>query len=209
MLAWTRRALGLPACPPSRPLPPRHPRPTPAPTSPSLGSSCVAAGSNDDSTSPATHGALCANVVWDVGVLAELDARQTSGTPTSPSRIGRISIAVQGKVVVVAEAARVLNDATTTLPPLLVLGVEAVGAAAEIEAAGVSAAPTASRGPIPGDQMQEADSPPQAPHASFMPFSLKLAAFCFLLLVLLSSRLLGDEACAEAVRLQVTSNSSM
>jgi hypothetical protein len=112
-------------------------------------------------------------------------------------------------VVVVAEAARVLDVATTTLPPLHVLGVEAVGAAAKFEAASGSAASTASRAPFPGDLLLETGCTPQAPHASSMSCGPRLAALCILLLVLLTLRLLGDEACAAAVKLQAKSRSSL
>ncbi len=198
----TSRALGRPAYSPSRPAPPSPSPAHPSPAPPPVGSSCVAASNIVVSTNHATHGALHVNVVRDVVVHAERDARAISGTPTSPSRIDQVSITVRCNVVVVAEAERERDVATTTLVPCLEQGVEAVGAAAEVEAAGISAAPTASRVPFPGVLLQEAGSPPQAPHASSIPH-LTLFILCILLLVLLAWRLLGDEAFAEAMNWQV------
>ncbi len=84
-----------------------------------------------------------------------------------------------------------------------------MGAAAEVEAAGRSAAPTASRVPLPDELLQEAGVTPQAPCASSVNDFLWLAIHLILLLVLLTWRLLGDDACAEAVTRQELKSASM
>ncbi len=66
----TNRALGIPARPSPQPLLPSPILPHPSRISSLLGSSCVAASKIAVTKNRATHGALCANVVWDVGVLA-------------------------------------------------------------------------------------------------------------------------------------------
>ncbi len=112
-------ALGRPAFSPSHPVPPSptplHPFPAPLP----VRSSCVAASKSVVSRVPATHGAMHVNVVRDVGVHAEREARVTSGTPTSPSRVDQVSVTVHRNVVVVAKAARDGSVATTTLTPCI------------------------------------------------------------------------------------------
>ncbi len=204
------RALGRPAFTPS---PSVLPSPTPSPPSSSsapLGSSSVAASSIVVSRSRATHDALPANDVRGVGVHAERDARAISGTPTTPSRIDDVADTVRRNVIVDAEAEQAGHVATTTLSPCRLHGVEAVGAAAEVDAAGDSGAPTASRAPFPAVLAQEADGPPQAPCASSVNgFLCPAIPLIVLLLLLLIWRILWEEACAEAVSCQAMASASV
>ncbi len=153
------------------------------------------------------------------GVVPNLGVSRTKPTPDTPAQISFIVALLAndaldhgGGVEVIAEPVAIKSSITSTPPASLaigLLGVETVGAAAKTEAESESAASTASRSPFPGDQLLETVSAPQAPRASFMSLGPKLASFCILLLVLLTLHLLGDEACAEAVKLQVTSRSSL
>ncbi len=205
----TSCALGRPAFIFSHPVLP-SPTPSPSTSAPApLGSSRVAASYIVVKRSPATPDALIVNVVRDVGVHAEREARAVSGTPTSPSRIDHVAATVRRSVVVVAKAERKESVATTTLPPCVVHGVEAVGAAAEVEAAGESAAPTASRAPIPAHPAQEAAIPPQACRASSVNGGLSVAILLILLLLLLTWRILWEDAPAEAVKWQANARASM